>query len=245
MSSTPTRKPVVLPLVQSHLQHQQLGLASPTQRSPATVRKYPTVSHRPTAVYNSTNYGFRQASSTASPQPGFSQSPHSTYRALPLQAGVSPHIAGWMRVADSIVGSHPFAQALGARVATQAEIDLISGHVYIPWALDRPKSSQPAQVKLQRPDTINPSQHRVHPDHSASSQQSEGAFLVSTFLREQLNASSPNNHAVRDKSTLLGFVRNNAEKVATKSKAIGTTRGKENKLSVTRPSFSVSRSGSN
>ncbi len=241
MTSTPTRKPVVLPPVQSHL-HQQLGLASPTQRSPATVRKYPTVSHRPTAVYNSTDYGFRQAS-TASPRPGFGQTLHPTYRALPLQGGVSPHIAGWMRVADSIVGSHPFAQPLSERVATQAEIDLISGHVYIPWALDRPKSSRPMPANLQRPNTVNPSQHRVHPDHSVSSQESEGAFLVSTFLREQLNASSSNNLAVRDNSTLLGFVRNNTEKAATKSKAVRITRGKENKLSVTRPSFSVSRGG--
>jgi hypothetical protein len=207
------------------------------------MRKYPTVSHRPMAVYNSTNYGFRQGS-TATPRPGFGQSPHPTYRALlPLQGGVSPHIAGWMRVADSIVGSHPFAQPLSARVATQAEIDLISGHVYIPWAMDRPKSSHPMPVNLQRPNAINPSQHRGHPDHSVSSQGSEGAFLVSTFLREQLNALSPSNLAVRDKSTLLGFVRNNTEKAATKNKAIRTTRGKENKLSVTRPSFSVSRSG--
>lgn len=39
-----------------------------------------------------------------------------------------------MKVADSVVGRHPNSQPLYMRVATQAEIDLISGHLHIPWA---------------------------------------------------------------------------------------------------------------
>lgn len=224
MTSTPTRKPVVLPPVRSHTR-QQLGVASPTHRSPAIVRKYPT-------VYNDTlttiNYDSYQAS-TSSPPPAFSQALHQAYRRPPVvdsvQGGASPHIAGWMRVADSIVGSHPFAQPLSARVATQTEIDLISGHVHIPWALDRPKTSRPMPVKLQKPIVDD----RVHPDQSASSQNSEGAFLMSTFVREQ-NASRSNNLAVRNNSTLLGFVRNNTDTAATK--AARTTRQENHKTAL-------------
>ena len=43
--------------------------------------------------------------------------------------------AGWMmRIADDVVGRHPFAIPLFERVATPAEVAFISGHVHVPWA---------------------------------------------------------------------------------------------------------------
>jgi hypothetical protein len=58
---------------------------------------------------------------------------------------ISPHIAEWMKIADDVVGPHPSAKPLSERVATQAEIDLISGHIHTRWAHD-PKQSQPTPV---------------------------------------------------------------------------------------------------
>lgn len=60
-----------------------------------------------------------------------------------------------MGVADTVVGRHPFAQPLSARVATQAEIDLIGGHVHIPWAF-RANISQPVPVKVLKPIAVSP-----------------------------------------------------------------------------------------
>lgn len=67
---------------------------------------------------------------------------------------VLPHIAGWMEVADNVVGGHPHARPLITRIATQAEIALISGHVHIPWAYTPVKKIQPGgPVGIQKPTT--------------------------------------------------------------------------------------------
>lgn len=71
-------------------------------------------------------------------------------------AGVTPHIAGWMAVADSVVGPHPHARPLHTRVATKAEIEMISGHVHIPWAFKVDGRPPPVAVKVQIPDVVYP-----------------------------------------------------------------------------------------
>jgi hypothetical protein len=79
--------------------------------------------------------------------------PHPTTAPLRI---VPPHIARWMRIADEVVGRHPFAKPLFERVATPAEIALISSHVHIAWAHDARRLSQPAPVKVLSParDTL-------------------------------------------------------------------------------------------
>ncbi|CAA7267832.1 unnamed protein product [Cyclocybe aegerita] len=47
---------------------------------------------------------------------------------------IDPKIAALMHAADTVVGAHPNARPLSARIATREEIELISGHVHIPWA---------------------------------------------------------------------------------------------------------------
>lgn len=64
---------------------------------------------------------------------------------------VSPHTSGWIQVADDVVGRHPYGKPLITRIATQAEIALISGHVHIPWAFEHLKKTQPVPVKIQKP----------------------------------------------------------------------------------------------
>jgi len=64
---------------------------------------------------------------------------------------VSPHTSGWIQVADHVVGRHPYGKPLISRVATQAEIALISGHIHIPWAYTHLKKTQPVPVKIQKP----------------------------------------------------------------------------------------------
>ncbi|KAF8197051.1 hypothetical protein BJ912DRAFT_1140689 [Pholiota molesta] len=71
-------------------------------------------------------------------------------------AGVTPHIAGWMAVADAVVGAHPHARPLHTRVATKAEIEMISGHVHIPWAYKVDGRPAPVAVKVQVPDVVYP-----------------------------------------------------------------------------------------
>lgn len=75
-------------------------------------------------------------------------------RTLPPANLVSPHIVGWTRVADFVVGPHPNAQPLSSRIATQAEINMISGHVHIPWAYNDSGRLQPIPVKVQKPVTV-------------------------------------------------------------------------------------------
>lgn len=67
---------------------------------------------------------------------------------------VAPH--AWIQVADHVVGRHPLGKPLITRVATQAEINLISGHVHIPWAYPHVKKAQPVPVpvKVKKPPTI-------------------------------------------------------------------------------------------
>jgi hypothetical protein len=55
-----------------------------------------------------------------------------------------------MKIADDVVGRHPFAKPLFERVASQAEIDLISDHVQLRWVHDG-RRSQPTAVKVLGP----------------------------------------------------------------------------------------------
>ena len=73
-----------------------------------------------------------------------------------LQPVVStlPHTSAWIKVADHVVGRHPQGKPLITRVATRAEIALISGHVNIPWAYTHAKKNQPVPVKVQKPPAV-------------------------------------------------------------------------------------------
>jgi len=57
-------------------------------------------------------------------------------------------------VADHVVGRHPQGKPLISRVATRAEIALISGHVHIPWAYTHAKKNQPVPVRVQKPAAV-------------------------------------------------------------------------------------------
>ena len=151
MSSTPTKKTLILPPRQTLVYHPHPVASQPRGRVPAffrannTIQTHPTLSPRPTTIpYYDFGYGLHRLPQYE-PQP-----PPPAAQTL-----VSPHIAGWMKVADTVVGPHPFAQPLSARVATQAEIDLIGGHVHIPWAF-RAKLSQPVPVKVLQPISVPP-----------------------------------------------------------------------------------------
>ncbi|KJA17329.1 hypothetical protein HYPSUDRAFT_46523 [Hypholoma sublateritium FD-334 SS-4] len=74
-----------------------------------------------------------------------------TMPALSLHTFAAAHNAAWMDVADAVVGRHPHARPLHARVATRAEIDMISGHVHIPWAYPESDRPQPVPVKVLKP----------------------------------------------------------------------------------------------
>ena len=65
-----------------------------------------------------------------------------------------PHTSAWTQVADHVVGRHPQGKPLITRVATRAEIALISGHVHIPWAYTHAKKNQPVPVKVQKPAAV-------------------------------------------------------------------------------------------
>ena len=65
-----------------------------------------------------------------------------------------PHTSAWTQVADHVVGCHPQGKPLITRVATRAEIALISGHVHIPWAYTHAKKNQPVPVKVQKPPAV-------------------------------------------------------------------------------------------
>ena len=65
-----------------------------------------------------------------------------------------PHASAWTQVADHVVGRHPLGKPLITRVATCAEIALISGHVHIPWAYTHAKKNQPVPVKVQKPAAV-------------------------------------------------------------------------------------------
>ncbi|PPQ93895.1 hypothetical protein CVT25_007808 [Psilocybe cyanescens] len=141
---------------------------TPPSRIPslfASIRKHPSASHRPTGVYTGPNG--RSPFLPRPPPPVRLTSPstqpqikhHHHHRATTAPQGVvTPHIAEWMKVADSVVGRHPDAQPLCTRVATQAEVDLISGHVHVPWASFRgtggtsaTSCQPPVPVKVMRP----------------------------------------------------------------------------------------------
>ena len=69
-------------------------------------------------------------------------------------ASTFPHTSAWTQVADHVVGRHPQGKPLISRVATRAEIALISGHVHIPWAYTHAKKNQPVPVKVQKPAAV-------------------------------------------------------------------------------------------
>jgi len=116
--------------------------------STSPLRKSTSVPHRPAAVYNS-------VTKLAHPAPAPTRRPHRQLTAPP--GVVTPHIAEWMKVADRVVGRHPDAKPLCTRVASQREVDTISGHVYIPWAPTRPGLTPPFPVKVLKPGSV-PSQ---------------------------------------------------------------------------------------
>jgi len=163
MTSTPTKKALILPPRQK-LVYPQHPVAPPLRRAPAffranTIQTCQTLSPRPTIPYRGFGYGLHQPPPPVHHYPKFRLPEHEPQPPPPpppaAQTLVSPHIAGWMGVADTVVGRHPFAQPLSARVATQAEIDLIGGHVHIPWAF-RANISQPVPVKVLKPIAVSP-----------------------------------------------------------------------------------------
>ncbi|KAF9555931.1 hypothetical protein CPC08DRAFT_110585 [Agrocybe pediades] len=113
--------------------------------TPNPLRKSPSVPHRPMAAYNN-------IASVAPPAAAATRHHRRQYTSPP--GVVTPHIAEWMKVADKVVGRHPYAQPLCTRVATQEEVDLISGHVYIPWAYTGPGVTQPTPVKVMKPGVL-------------------------------------------------------------------------------------------
>ncbi|KAF9039121.1 hypothetical protein BJ165DRAFT_1407357 [Panaeolus papilionaceus] len=118
------------------------------------IRKYPSAPHRNVGVYAGAKRFQSSHIIISSPQ-----RTHQSHNPPLASSGVvSPHIAGWAQVADSVVGRHPHTHPLSTRVATQAEIDLISGHVHIPWAFKAdPSRIQPTAVKVVPP--VMTSQH--------------------------------------------------------------------------------------
>ncbi|KDR72991.1 hypothetical protein GALMADRAFT_212963 [Galerina marginata CBS 339.88] len=136
-------------------QHRREPLAARGQRVPAPfipIRKSSSAPHRPAGVYNDVSRSpfTPTRSSPADRAPHKARQQTKNTPAVP-QGIVTAHIAEWNRVADSVVGRHPNAQPLSTRVATQAEIDLISGHVHIPWAFTGKCKSQPMPVKVLKP----------------------------------------------------------------------------------------------
>ncbi|KAF8896852.1 hypothetical protein CPB84DRAFT_1848040 [Gymnopilus junonius] len=106
------------------------------------LRKHPSAPHKPAGVYS----GVKRMPFSAVPSENC-DSRHPLQQAS-LPGIVTHHIAEWMKVADSVVGRHPDAQPLHMRVAMQAEVDLISGHVHIPWASKSRGRSPMVPVKI-------------------------------------------------------------------------------------------------
>ena len=115
----------------------------------ASIRKNASVPSRPAGLYQGGNSLYHLPPHDG--HPTYVSHPH---RTLPPANLVSPHIVGWTRVADFVVGPHPNAQPLNSRIATQAEINMISGHVHIPWAYNDSGRPQPIPVKVQKPVTV-------------------------------------------------------------------------------------------
>ena len=116
---------------------------------PTSIRKQMTIPHsKPNIqVYRGANGAHTPIGTSTGSSP---VAPHAARH-------VSPHIVGWVALADSVVGQHPHARPLHSRLATQAEIDMISGHVHIPWAhKNDPTRPQPTAVKVQKPVVFHP-----------------------------------------------------------------------------------------
>ncbi|KAH9475172.1 hypothetical protein JR316_0012283 [Psilocybe cubensis] len=184
----------------------------PSSRIPSffnSIRKNSSVSvpRQHTGVYTGTNNrspfpgpppAVRLNSPTTPTQSRFNShgaTPHTS----PAQQGiVTPHIAAWMKVADSVVGRHPDAQPLSARVATQAEIDLISGHVHVPWAFNGPGpsgSQPPVPVKVMRPvlsapaSAIAPAIGQGHGQGQPQTQPPSTSLATSMTMKPRLGSS--------------------------------------------------------
>lgn len=119
------------------------GFFSPMRKYPSTPR-YSNIS-----VYRGAN-GLH----TPPPLKLVSSSRPPTMPSLSMQTFA--HNAAWMELADSVVGRHPNAKPLNNRVATKAEIDMISGHVHIPWAYNISDRPQPIPVKVLKPVVLLP-----------------------------------------------------------------------------------------
>ena len=163
MTSTPLRQMLALPERLNQPSYQLEDRTIPTQRSPiffvTRMQSYPVLlPPRPNVSHNVPTPGFYNhrvsllanqchANHCYHPHLGLGSTPPPP---TPRIATVSPHIVGWMKIADEVVGRHPYAKPLLERVASQAEIDLISDHVHIPWAHDA-RRSQPTPVKVLGP----------------------------------------------------------------------------------------------
>lgn len=165
MTSTPLRQMLALPQSLNQPCRQPKLSTIPTQGAPTffatNMPRYPAPStYKTNSSYNGRSPGFFNHRTSPPIQTQMHNYYH-THLARSLQPPppppphvpiahfgiVSPHIAGWMRVADDVVGRHPFAKPLCDRLPSQAEIALVSRHVHIPWAHDAgPLQPTPGKV---------------------------------------------------------------------------------------------------
>src|SRR5260221_4027744 len=157
MTSTPLRQTHALPqrLNQPSCQPELGTISTPTFPAFFATRmpRYPIpLVPRPNASYNVPTPGFynHRVLPPIQIRPNNFYPSHPALGTLPPPLPItiiSPHIAGWMNIADDVVGPHPFAKPLFERVPSQAEIDLISDHVQIRW-IHNGRQSQPTPVTV-------------------------------------------------------------------------------------------------
>lgn len=154
MTSTPLKQMHALP--NQPFCQPELGTISTPRFFATRMPRYPIpLVPRPNAPYNVPTPGFynHRVSPPIQIHPNHRYRSHSALGTLPPPLPitiVSPHIAGWMNIADDVVGPHPFAKPLFERVASQAEIDLISDHVQIGW-IHNGRQSKPHPVTVSGP----------------------------------------------------------------------------------------------
>ncbi|KIM44103.1 hypothetical protein M413DRAFT_375038 [Hebeloma cylindrosporum] len=183
----------------------------------ASIRKNASVPSRPVGLYQGGNGLYHPPPHDG--RPAYVSHPHS-HRTLPPANSVSPHIIGWTRVADSVVGPHPNAQPLSSRIATQAEINMISGHVHIPWAYnDASGRPPPIPVKVQKPVTAY--QQQFTPTTSPTATASARTPTPQAPLKDVGNLRAQGR-------AIFGTVNHAARGSASKGKGVRQPRGKEN-----------------